>query len=567
MPAPDPTELLKTPCGQDKGVAFCTRGPKLQCVNGHDVAKNFPYDGFWDYCCDCHTVFSFLTASDGQAGPDCPYCDRRIARRYVCHRCRTMSFESDEQVANKEFSLPIDGPPVPSCPGCLEPASDISVVEHDCPDLAVKYLTGLQVCPFCDRRITRDSDVEVNVQEPASVQEVERLSSNFRYLESLAKPRHSFWRSRLPESRKGWFEFISVTSAIITLVGFIFPSVSAAVWWRISKAVKSPLKVSQILCERPSVMKGDKLSLRVRAEEPASSLKFEWNTSDGKLINFNQRNRESEVELATDAISVVSLPVDVVIGVTVIDEYGDLVRKEQHITIWPRKMINNRPVLTIPPRCNCAVPEVIAGESISLSALAEDADPNDHLTYRWGSSSPSIQITETPPDPVSTATINTVGLNPRAVAVPIKIWVRVDDGIAEPVLGDITLMVLPKEPARTVDRTTTPTNHLPRLVAFVADKTIIQAGETITLQAFIDDPDEGDPTFYDWKTSAGDIQSKGQTAFLNTSGITLPRIFVTLTVSDGHGVTKQQMPIDVRSVSTPTPSPSPSPHPTEVKGP
>jgi hypothetical protein len=315
-------------------------------------------------------------------------------------------------------------------------------------------------------------------------------------------------------------------------------------------------------------MKGDKLNLRVRAEEPASGIKFEWITSDGKLINFNQRNRESDVELATDAISVASLPVDVVIGVTVIDEYGDSVRREQHITIWPRKMINNRPVLTIPPRCNCAVPEVIAGDSISLSAFAEDADPNDRLTYKWGSSSPSIQITETPPDPVSTATINTAGLNPRAVAVPVKIWVRVDDGIAEPVLGDITLMILPKEPARTADRTPTlPTNHLPKLVAFVADKTIIQAGETIILQAFVDDPDEGDPTFYDWKTSAGDIQSKGPTAFLNTSGITLPKIFVTLTVSDGHGVTKQQMPIDVRSVSTPTPSPSPSPHPTEVKGP
>ena len=69
-----------------------------------------------------------------------------------------------------------------------------------------------------------------------------------------------------------------------------------------------------------------------------------------------------------------------------------------------------------------------------------------------------------------------------------------------------------------------------------------------------------------WRVSAGDIQNKGQTAVINTSGVTSSKIIVTLTVSDGRGgSTKQQMPIDVRSVSAPTPSPSPSPQPTEVK--
>lgn len=569
MPASDSTELLKTPCAQDGGVVRCTRGPKLQCENGHDVATNFPYDDFWDYCCNCKIVFSFVIASGGQAEPNCPYCERLIARRYVCHRCRTMSFESDDKETTKHFSLRIDGPPVPSCPGCLEPSSEISVVEHDCTELAVTYLTALEVCPFCDKWITKESEVEADVQESVTVEEVEQPSGNFSYLESLAQSRHSFWRSRLPDSRAGWVQLISITSAIITITVFIFPSVSGAVWRRLSKA---PLRVSQISCERPHVLKGDKLQLRVRAEEPASGLKFDWNTSAGKLINYSQQNRECEVELATDEISVASFPVDVVINVNVVDEDGDLERRQQRITVWPRRITNNPPVLKIPPLCNCAVQEVIAGESISLFALAEDADPSDHLTYAWGSSSPSLQLTQTPANPGSIAIINTAGLNPRAIAVPIKVWVRVDDGSGGEVTGDITLMILSKQTARTADVSNippaSPANHSPKLLAFVADKTIVQAGETITLLAFVDDPDEGDPIFYDWRTSAGDIQNKGQTAVLNTSGVTLPKLFVTLTVSDGHGgVTKQQMPIDVRTVSALTPSPSPSPHPTEVKGP
>ena len=568
MPASDSIELLKTPCAQDGGVVRCTRGPKLQCENGHDVATNFPYDGFWDYCCNCKIVFSFLTTSGGQAEPNCPYCERVIARRYVCHRCRTMSFESDEKEATKAFNLRVDGPPLPSCPGCLEASTDITVVEHDCRELAVSYLTALEVCPFCDKWITKESEVEVSVQESVTVEEVEQPSSTFRYLESLARPRHSFWRSRLPNSTAGWVQLISITSAIITIILFIFPSVSA-VWRRLSK---TPLRVSPISCERPHVLKGDKLQLRVRAEEPASGLKFDWNTSAGNLVNYNQQNRECEVELATDAISVASFPVDVMIGVNVVDDDGDLVRRQQRITVWPRRITNNPPVLTIPPRCNCGLQEVIAGESISLFALAEDADVADHLTYVWGSSSPSLQLTQTPASPGSTAIINTAGLNPRAIAVPIKVWVRVDDGSGGQVTGDITLMVLSKQAARAADvpiNTPTPApNHSPKLLSFVADKTIVQAGETITLLALVDDPDEGDPVFYDWRTSAGDIQNKGQTAVLNTSGITLPKIFVTLTVSDGHGgVTKQQMPIDVRSVSAAMPSPSPSPHPTEAKGP
>src|SRR5215213_8655418 len=119
MPVADMSELLRTHCSQDNGVVSCTRGPKLQCQNGHDVAKNFPYDTFWNYCCDCNIVFSSLAAAGAKADANCSYCERLITRRYLCHLCKTMSYESDENESTKHFNLRTDDPPVPSCPGCL----------------------------------------------------------------------------------------------------------------------------------------------------------------------------------------------------------------------------------------------------------------------------------------------------------------------------------------------------------------------------------------------------------------------------------------------------------------
>lgn len=573
MVATDTPEILKAHCKEDNGAVHCTRGPKLQCINGHEVAKNFPYDGFWSYCCDCYTLSSSPTVSDIKADSNCSYCGRLTSRRFVCDRCKMMSFESDESQEIKFFNLRNKGIPIPSCPGCLESPNQLSIREHDCAELVATYFTALEVCPFCTKWIATTNEAEENVDEPVRVTEVEQPSSNFSYLESLAQQRQSFWRSRLPDSKEGWNRFFTITGFIIGALGLVlsfFPSVPGAVWWRLNKAVKSPLRVSAINCEGHFVLRGDKLRLRVRAEEPASGLKFEWNTSAGYLINHNHRNRESEVELVTDAITVSSVPVEVVIGVTVVDDYGDSVLKQERITIMPRRITNNPPMLKIPPRCNCALQEVIAGESISLYALAEDQDSNDELTYTWDSSSPSVQIIQTGSNPGSTAIVTTAGVNPRQTAVPVKVSLRVNDSSGGEVTGDITLMILPRQSAKATDAPSTtpapPANHSPKLEAFVADKTIIQAGEAITLWAYVTDPDGDAPIFYDWHASAGDIQNKKETAILNTSGVTSSKIIVVLTISDGRGgKTSQQMPIDVRSISPPAASPSPVPHPTEVK--
>ena len=573
MSATDTTRILRVACKLDNGaVVDCTRGPKLLCENGHELAKNFPYDSFWNYCCDCDIYSSSITSAGTKTESECSFCERSITRRYLCHRCRTMSFESDEKKPTKLYMLGAGGSPIPHCPGCLETSDQIEVLEHECVEISVTYLTAREVCPFCNEWITKAGEVENEVEDSAITTEVTQLSSNFRYLASLGDRRHSFWRARLPDSRDGWNRFFTLAGFIIGVLAFLlsmFPSVPGAFWWHMKGIVKSPPRVSPIRCEH-FVLKGDKLPLRVRAEEPANGLKFEWNTSAGSLINHKDRNSESEVELVTDAIAAVAVPVEVVISVTVVDEYGNSVRRQERITIVPRRLTNNPPVLKIPPRCNCALQEVNAGESVSLYALAEDEDSNDELTYTWDSSSPSVQIIQTPSNPGSTAVITTAGVNPKQIAVPLKVSLRVNDSSGGAVTGDITLMLLPKQSAGTANAPmvtpTPPPNHSPRLEAFVADKTTVQPGETITLWAYVTDPDGDEPIFYDWRASGGDIQNKRETAILTTSGITSSKIIVILTINDGHGgKTSQQMPIDVRSVSTSTASPSPAPQATQVK--
>ena len=154
MPVADTLEILKAHYKEDNGSLHCTRGPKLQCINGHELAKNFPYDSIWSYCCDCYTLSSSPTPAGVKADSDCSYCGRPTTRRFVCQRCTTMSFESDESKEPKFFNLRTNGIPIPSCPGCLEPSSETSILEHECAELGASYFTALEVCPFCHKSAT-----------------------------------------------------------------------------------------------------------------------------------------------------------------------------------------------------------------------------------------------------------------------------------------------------------------------------------------------------------------------------------------------------------------------------
>src|SRR4051794_19727657 len=119
-------QRLRVHCSHDGGIVDCVRMSRLRCENGHELAKDFPYDSFWEYCCDCNIFCLSTFEADKKAKSNCAFCNRLIARRYLCHRCRMISFESDENKQAKQINLDGNGSPLPHCPGCLEPAVTVA---------------------------------------------------------------------------------------------------------------------------------------------------------------------------------------------------------------------------------------------------------------------------------------------------------------------------------------------------------------------------------------------------------------------------------------------------------
>jgi hypothetical protein len=550
---------------------FPARGSKIRCDNGHQLAKSFPYDSFWNYCCGCDAFYRSNGLEGKEAESNCLCCERAIERRFFCNSCNVAILEAGVVESRRrpvEFSQ--DGYPFPACPGCLLPPSTTDLLVHDCYSLLVTFLTQREVCPFCNDPITTPAQLDQKSVQVVKTVAAVRRRNNFAFFESIAKRDNSLLnlRTHLPSSRRGWLELAGVLGFILTTLGVLiglFPSVPAAIVWRINKALKAPLIVSPIECTAHFVLAGERLRLTARVKAPSEDVKFNWTTTAGKLVDQKDQNGQSEVALDTGDIGVLSVPREVTVALTVGDEYGDTALRYERITVMPRRLANNPPVLKIPPRCNCALPEVVAGENVSIYALADDEDQTEPLHYVWQSSSPAAQLMPATSAAGSTVVLNTAGVNPQAAAVPVQIYLTVNDGNGGEVMGDITIMVLPKNPAGPRNESVSnlfPPKRPPKLQAFMADKTTIDAGEPVRLWAFVTDADGDAPIYYDWKASAGNIQNRNETAILTTNGIDPQEVIVFLTVSDGRGGrTSQRLFVKVRN-----PAVTASPTPVQAKG-
>lgn len=123
----------------------------IECSSGtHTLARDFPSESFWEYCCDCQHYWPIDTS--GKASDDCPVCERKIVRRSLCSGCKIISVESDEGGRRKAFSISAQGTVGPTCPGCLRRRTGQSF-EHHCQDFAQSFFTARESCPFCDERL------------------------------------------------------------------------------------------------------------------------------------------------------------------------------------------------------------------------------------------------------------------------------------------------------------------------------------------------------------------------------------------------------------------------------
>jgi ribosomal protein S27AE len=138
-------------------------------VSKHNLAGDFPHGEVWEYCCDCETFFPSKLGHGETARKDCPVCGRQVVRRYLCGKCSTLSFESDEppegkNAANIDYEKGIR----PFCQACLASTGGAAVQIHECEKTAADFVTPRENCLFCKKIIVFEP-----VEEPVLIPAVE----------------------------------------------------------------------------------------------------------------------------------------------------------------------------------------------------------------------------------------------------------------------------------------------------------------------------------------------------------------------------------------------------------
>jgi hypothetical protein len=155
---------------------------------------------------------------------------------------------------------------------------------------------------------------------------------------------------------------------------------------------------------------------------------------------------------------------------------------------------------------------IVQGEDVEIIANAHDAD-GDPLSYSWDASSGDLV------GGGDRKTLKTASANPGQIEVRSV----VADGRGLSATGSIVINVLP--------RPISP----PSIARVEADRTRVTSGEAVKLRIYPNEPATG--LNYRWSSSSGSIRSEGQTATLDTSGVTASHITVIATIVDSQGRT------------------------------
>lgn len=143
------SRTIRVYCPTHKVSFDVAANPTIECSSGtHTLARDFPAENFWEYCCDCQ----HYRPIDAKGSEDCPVCERKIARRSVCAECKVISVESNDAGRRKAFAVSAQGAVTPTCPGCLRRANRQSFA-HECQDFAHAFFTTRKTCPFCDESL------------------------------------------------------------------------------------------------------------------------------------------------------------------------------------------------------------------------------------------------------------------------------------------------------------------------------------------------------------------------------------------------------------------------------
>ena len=129
-----------------------TRAEVIECDQAsHAVGYGFPNDSLWAYCSACATFSPHEPAGHHSQLTECPVCERDVAKRCLCYSCQVLTLESVVHIHRKVHSIESNGVK-PACPGCGSPPAE-AVLQHDCPELGISFLSSRRSCLFCELQI------------------------------------------------------------------------------------------------------------------------------------------------------------------------------------------------------------------------------------------------------------------------------------------------------------------------------------------------------------------------------------------------------------------------------
>ncbi len=139
------THRANFPMPRTSRIVVCKEG-----AEEHVLSNDFPYSGWWIYCCNCQTFIAWKTEGADFSVKECPFCLSSLnPRLYACDHCAVTMLDFDDQTLRKHHTVLSWGMPQPACPGCHQFPS-ATPKTHFCAALQCNLATARVNCPFCN---------------------------------------------------------------------------------------------------------------------------------------------------------------------------------------------------------------------------------------------------------------------------------------------------------------------------------------------------------------------------------------------------------------------------------
>ena len=180
--------------------------------------------------------------------------------------------------------------------------------------------------------------------------------------------------------------------------------------------------------------------------------------------------------------------------------------------VW---MMGGHPANVAPPAASCSLQpnEVMTGEPVKVTASASNFPKKATLSYSWSSSGGKVSGTG------DTATVDTTGLAGGSYNVTAKVTDNKKSN------AQCTSSFTVKEPAKN-----------PPTVSCSANPATVRSGESSTISCDCKSPDNRPVTLSNWTASSGRVSGTGNTATLDTAGVSPGSVTVGATCSDDRGL-------------------------------